>query len=53
MGDKFGFGETVSMMVGGIVGGRIYAALGVIVSISGPTAWLAYVVAGFIALCAG
>lgn len=53
MGHKFGSGETVSMMVGGIVGGGIYAALGIVVSIAGPTAWLAYVVAGFIALCAG
>ena len=53
MGHKFGLGETVSMMVGGIVGGGIYAALGVIVSIAGPAAWLAYVAAGVIALCAG
>ena len=53
MGDKFGLGETVSMMVGGIVGGGIYAALGVIVSIAGPAAWMAYMAAGLIALCAG
>ena len=53
MSHKFGLGETVSMMVGGIVGGGIYAALGVIVSIAGPAAWIAYVIAGLIALCAG
>lgn len=53
MGEKFGLVETTSMMVGGIVGGGIYAALGVIVSIAGPAAWMAYVIAGCIALCAG
>ena len=53
MGDQFSLRETVSMMVGGIVGGGIYAALGVIVSIAGPAAWLAYLTAGLIALCAG
>lgn len=53
MGQEFGLGETVSMMVGGIVGGGIYAALGVVVSIAGPAAWLAYVAAGVVALCAG
>lgn len=53
MGHKFSLGETVSMMVGGIVGGGIYAALGVVVSIAGPAAWLAYMAAGLIALCAG
>lgn len=53
MGHKFGLGETTSMMVGGIVGGGIYAALGVIVSVAGPAAWLAYIAAGLIAVCAG
>ena len=53
MAHKFGLGETISMMVGGIVGGGIYAALGVVVSIAGPAAWMAYVAAGLIALCAG
>lgn len=53
MGHKFGLRETTSMMVGGIVGGGIYAALGVVVSIAGPAAWLAYLTAGCIAICAG
>ncbi|UPM42254.1 APC family permease [Halocatena salina] len=53
MGNKFGLSETVSMMVGGVVGGGIYAALGVVVSIAGPAAWTAYLFAGLIALCAG
>ncbi len=53
MGHEFSLGETVSMMVGGIVGGGIYAALGVVVSVAGPAAWMAYLFAGLIALCAG
>lgn len=53
MSNQFDLRETVSMMVGGGGGGGIYAALGVIVAVAGPAAWLAYLTAGLIAFCGG
>lgn len=50
---KIGLVETVSMAVGGMVGGGIFAALGVVAMAAETLAWLAFVVAGAIALCAG
>ncbi len=41
------------MAVGGMVGGGIFSTLGVVVGISGSLAWLSFVAAGIIALCAG
>ena len=51
--DGIGLGESVSMAVGGMVGGGIFAALGIVAVTAGTLAWLAFVVAGVIALCAG
>ncbi|UPV99194.1 APC family permease [Halorussus gelatinilyticus] len=53
MSDDLGLTEAVSMALGGMIGGGIYAVLGVVVKVSGPLAWLAFVLAGFVALCAG
>ncbi|MFB9804185.1 APC family permease [Haladaptatus pallidirubidus] len=50
---KIGLGESVSMAVGGMVGGGIFAVLGVVAVTAGTLAWLAFVVAGIIALSAG
>jgi amino acid transporter len=41
------------MSVGGMVGGGIFSTLGVVIGIAGSWAWLSFVVAGLIALCAG
>lgn len=51
--EKIGLAETLSMAVGGMVGGGIFAALGVVAVTADTLAWLAFVVAGGIALCAG
>ena len=53
MADEIGFVESLSMAVGGMVGGGIFAALGVVAITADTLAWLAFVVAGVIALCAG
>jgi amino acid transporter len=45
--------EAVAMALGGMIGGGIYSAFGLVVSISGTVAWLAWILAGFVALCAG
>ncbi len=41
------------MALGGMIGGGIYAVLGIVVSAAGPAAWLAFLLAGVVALCAG
>jgi len=51
--EKIGFAESVSMAVGGMVGGGIFAVLGVVAGAASTLAWLAFVVAGVIAACAG
>jgi amino acid transporter len=45
--------ETVSMAIGGMVGGGIFAALGIVAVAADTLAWFAFVVAGLIAACAG
>ena len=50
---KIELAESISMAIGGIVGGGIFAALGVVAVAADTLAWLAFVVAGVIALCAG
>jgi amino acid transporter len=47
---KMGFNATWSMAVGGMVGGGIFAVLGVIVEIAGSLAWLSFLIGGLIAL---
>ncbi|MFB6155434.1 MAG: APC family permease, partial [Haloferacaceae archaeon] len=48
-----GLPEAVSMAVGGMVGGGIFAVLGVVAGAASTLAWFAFVVAGVIAACAG
>ncbi len=47
---KLGFNATWSMAVGGMVGGGIFAVLGVVVERAGQWAWLSFLVGGVIAL---
>ena len=41
------------MALGGMIGGGIYAVLGIVVAAAGAGAWLAFALAGLVALCAG
>ncbi|WP_227352954.1 APC family permease [Haladaptatus salinisoli] len=53
MGEQLGLKEAIAMALGGMIGGGIYSAFGIVVAISGKIAWLAFTVAGFVAMCAG
>ncbi|GAA0311705.1 APC family permease [Halarchaeum salinum] len=53
MGETIGFPESVSLAVGGMVGGGIFAVLGVVAANARSAAWLAFVASGLLALCAG
>ncbi|MFC7128902.1 APC family permease [Haloferax chudinovii] len=53
MSDEVGLPEAVSMAIGGMVGGGIFAVLGVVAGAAGTLAWAAFVVAGVLAVCAG
>lgn len=53
MSEKIGLAETVSLAVGGMVGGGIFAVLGVVAAGAGTAAWIAFTLSGIIALCAG
>jgi len=53
MSEKIGLPEAISIAVGGMVGGGIFAVLGVVAAGAGAAAWIAFTVSGFIALCAG
>ncbi|MFC5972306.1 APC family permease [Halomarina salina] len=50
---QLGLTGAISMALGGMIGGGIYAVLGVVVNISGTLAWLSFVLAGVVAMCAG
>jgi amino acid transporter len=50
---KMGFNATWSMAVGGMVGGGIFAVLGVVLEKAGSWAWLSFLLAGLIALATG
>lgn len=52
MSDGLGLTEAVSIALGGMVGGGIYAVLGVVVQIAGPATWVGFVAAGTVAACA-
>ncbi|WP_435181808.1 APC family permease [Halorussus sp. AFM4] len=52
-GGDLGLTGAVSMALGGMIGGGIYAVLGVVVKVTGALAWLSFVLAGIVALCAG
>ncbi len=53
MGDEFGLTESVSIALGGMIGGGIYAVLGVVAQISMYATWVGFVAAGVVAICAG
>ncbi len=42
-----------SMAVGGMIGGGIFATLGVVITVAGRYAWLSFVIGGLIALATG
>ncbi|WP_136690133.1 APC family permease [Halorhabdus amylolytica] len=50
---RLGLAESVAMALGGMIGGGIYAVLGVVAGITGPAIWVAFVAAGVVALAAG
>ncbi|CQR48803.1 MULTISPECIES: APC family permease [Haloferax] len=50
---SLGLKEAVAMALGGMIGGGIYSAFGIVVAISGSVAWLAFLLAGTVAMCAG
>ena len=52
MGD-LGLKEAVAMALGGMIGGGIYSAFGIVVAIAGEAAWISFVGAGVVAMCAG
>jgi len=41
------------MALGGMIGGGIYAVLGVVTGIAGPATWASFALAGIVAACAG
>jgi len=53
MSEDIGLMEAVSIAVGGMVGGGIFAVLGVVAAGAGTAAWIAFTLSGIIALCAG
>ncbi|GGN14017.1 APC family permease [Halarchaeum nitratireducens] len=53
MSDRLGMPSAVSIALGGMIGGGIFSVLGVVARIAGTRTWLAFVVAGVVALCAG
>lgn len=50
---RLGLTGAVSIALGGMIGGGIFAVLGVVAGLTGPAAWLAFVAAGLVAACAG
>ncbi len=54
MGESsLGLTEAISIALGGMIGGGIYAVLGVVTGIVGPATWAAFILAGVVAICAG
>lgn len=50
---RLGLTEAVSIALGGMIGGGIYAVLGVITQITEAATWFAFFLAGIIAICTG
>ncbi|MCG1002219.1 MULTISPECIES: APC family permease [Halobacterium] len=53
MSEQLGLTECVSMALGGMIGGGIYAVLGVVAGVTDAATWFAFLLAGAVALCAG
>jgi amino acid transporter len=51
--ENLGLKEAVSMALGGMIGGGIYAVLGVVAQITMAAIWVAFLVAGIVAMAAG
>ncbi|MFC7195009.1 APC family permease [Halosimplex aquaticum] len=51
--EQLGLTESVSIALGGMIGGGIYAVLGVVTGIAGAATWAAFALAGVVAACAG
>jgi len=49
---SFSLTEAISIALGGMIGGGIYAVLGVVTQITGAATWFAFVLAGIVALAA-
>ncbi|WP_247729048.1 APC family permease [Halovivax limisalsi] len=49
---SFGLTEAVSIALGGMIGGGIYAVLGVVAEITHAATWFAFVLAGIVTSCA-
>ena len=52
MSERFGLPTSIALGVGGIVGGGIYAAIGIVVAAAGVLTWLSYAIATVVVLCA-
>ncbi|MDY6764809.1 MAG: APC family permease [Halobacteria archaeon] len=50
--ETLGLTEGVSIALGGMIGGGIFAVLGVVAQITHAATWFAFVLAGVVALCA-
>ncbi|WP_144927725.1 APC family permease [Halorubrum salsamenti] len=53
MSEKLGLLGAVSIALGGMIGGGIFAVLGVVAEMSGAAAWIAFFGGGIVAFCAG
>ncbi|GAD51958.1 amino acid transporter [Halarchaeum acidiphilum MH1-52-1] len=53
MSDRLGLPSAVSIALGGMIGGGIFSVLGVVARVAGTRTWIAFVVAGIVAICAG
>ena len=51
--DRITLSEALSMAIGGMVGGGIFAVLGVVATEAGTATWMAFVASGVVAICAG
>lgn len=47
---KLGFNAAFAMAVGGMIGGGIFATMGVVISVAGQWAWASFLIGGVIAL---
>ncbi|MFC7235710.1 APC family permease [Halosegnis marinus] len=50
--DELGFAGAAAIGLGGMIGGGVFSVLGVVVSIAGGAAWLAFTAASLVSMCA-
>ncbi|WP_439025530.1 APC family permease [Haloarchaeobius sp. DT45] len=50
--ESLGFTGATAIGLGGMIGGGVFAVLGVVASIAGAAAWLAFLVASLVSMCA-